>query len=93
MSSVRVPLVRRSGDEGAVVSEYGEGMVGGGRWMNRVRSAHGRTLCGSRTWSRIFCGILSSKPQNGAVHVGQKEENAGDCSHASRTVQKSNRYT
>ncbi len=34
MSSVRVPHVRRSGDEGAVVSEYGEGMVGGGRWMN-----------------------------------------------------------
>jgi len=92
MSSVRVPLVRRSGDEGAVVSEYGEGMVGGGRWMNRVRSAHGRTLCGSRTWSRIFCGILSSKPQNGAVHrrpEGRETLEFVPTLH----VQKSNRYT
>jgi len=34
MSFVWVPRGRRSGDEGAVVSEYGEGMVGGGRWIN-----------------------------------------------------------
>lgn len=34
---------RRSGDVGLVVNEYGEGAVGGGRWIN-VKSSSGKAV-------------------------------------------------